>query len=145
VGRSQYNAVMMTTVDVTTSHRAELVPVTHVVQDAVTELGLREGAVLVYSPHTTCAPTINEGADPDVRGDIARFLGRLVPRDEPDFRHLEGNSDAHVLVSLVGPSLMVPVREGQLLLGRWQTLFLAEFDGPRDRRLWITALGSGEG
>ena len=130
----------MKTIDVSTSQQAELVEVTRLVQGAVTDLGLEDGAVLIYSPHTTCAPTIIEGADPDVRGDISRFLGRLVPRSEPDFRHLEGNSDAHVLVSLVGPSVVVPGEGGRLRLGRWQTLFLAEFDGPRSRRLWITPL-----
>ncbi len=130
----------MITIEVPTRTRRSLVPITDQVQRAVEELGLDEGAVLVYSPHTTCAVTINEGADPDVRGDISRFLGRLVPRDEPDFRHAEGNSDAHVLVTLVGPSELVPVRRGELALGRWQTLFLTEFDGPRPRRLWITAL-----
>lgn len=132
----------MITIDVPTRSRRELVPITDRVQAAVTELALQDGAVLVYSPHTTCAVTINEGADPDVRGDVSRFLGRLVPRDEPDFRHAEGNSDAHVLVSLVGPSELVPVEGGRLRLGRWQTLFLTEFDGPRPRRLWLTGLST---
>lgn len=131
----------MIKIAVRTGMPRQLVSITQRVEQALGETGLMEGAVLVYSPHTTCGVTINEGADPDVRGDITRFLARLVPRDEPDFRHLEGNSDAHVCVTLVGSSATIPVLDGRLQLGRWQTVFLAEFDGPRDRTLWLTPLG----
>ena len=129
----------MYTIEVPTSARRELVPITGPVRDALAEVGLQDGALLVASPHTTCGVTINEGADPDVRRDISTFLAELVPRSYP-FRHAEGNSDAHVLVSLVGSSVLIPVEGGRLRLGRWQEVFLAEFDGPRHRNLWITPL-----
>jgi len=133
----------MKTIDVQTAARQELVPIDEEVRQAVAELGVREGAVVLYSPHTTCAVTVNEGYDPEVRRDVSRFLGRLVPHGEPDFRHAEGNSDAHILTSLVGASETFLVEDGELQLGRWQNIFLAEFDGPRPRRLWIKALVAG--
>ncbi len=132
---------MLITLDVRTSQRQQLVEIDGPVRAALADLALADGALLVASPHTTCGVTINEGADPDVRRDIARFLGRLVPHDW-GFDHAEGNSDAHVLVTLVGPSVLVPVQGGQLRLGRWQSLFLCEFDGPRNRQLWLTPLRS---
>jgi secondary thiamine-phosphate synthase enzyme len=131
----------MMTVHVHTTARQQLVPITEILQAAVRDLSIRDGLLHIYSPHTTCAVTINEGADPDVRSDITAFLGQLVPDDHP-FRHAEGNSDAHVLVSLLGPSEMIPVQDGRLRLGRWQTVFLAEFDGPRKRQLWLTPVVS---
>jgi len=131
----------MIKISVRTQMSRELVAITGQVEQALGEMGLQDGALLVYSPHTTCGVTINEGADPDVQGDITRFMARLVPRDEPDFRHMEGNSDAHVCVTLVGASETIPVAGGRLQLGRWQTVFLAEFDGPRDRTLWLVPLG----
>lgn len=97
-------------------------------------------AVLVYSPHTTAGVTINENADPDVPHDFFAKLGRAFPQDEAFYRHGEGNSDAHILTSLVGPSVIIPVENGRLALGRWQAVYLCEFDGPRTRTLKITAL-----
>jgi len=132
----------MQIIDVKTRSRQELVAVTRAVQEAFDAMDLVDGALMVHSPHTTCGVTLNEGADPDVARDISRFLGRLVPHDEPDFRHMEGNSDAHVLTTLVGSSVLVPFEAGRLRLGRWQTLYLAEFDGPRTRHLWLTPLAS---
>lgn len=128
----------MRSIEIETRRTRELVDVTRPVQASIDDID--DGAVVVYSPHTTCGVTINEGADPDVARDISRFLERLVPRDYADFRHGEGNSDAHVLTSLVGSSVIVPVGHGQLRLGRWQTLYLAEFDGPRHRTLWVIPL-----
>ncbi len=132
----------MKIIDVPTRSRQQLVAVTREIQAAVDELDFHEGALMVHSPHTTCGVTINEGADPDVARDISGFLARLVPHGYRDFRHMEGNSDAHVLTTLVGSSVLVPVEEGRLCLGTWQTIYLAEFDGPRTRRLWLTPLAS---
>lgn len=132
----------MEIIDVRTHNRQELRAVTRAVEAAFSGMDLVDGVLMVHSPHTTCGVTINEGADPDVARDISRFLARLVPRDYADFRHMEGNSDAHVLTTLVGSSAWVPVEDGRLRLGRWQTIYLAEFDGPRTRHLWLTPLAS---
>jgi len=122
-----------------TDTRVALVDVTDVVANALGASGLREGAALVYCPHTTAGLTINEHADPSVRRDIAMALERLVPEDLP-FAHLEGNSDAHVKASLIGASVLVPVEGGRPTLGTWQGIFFCEFDGPRRRRLLVQPL-----
>ena len=98
------------------------------------------GAVQVFVPHTTAGVTINEGADPAVARDLVQALARLVPRDA-GYTHSEGNADAHVKTSLVGNQTVVPAEDGRLRLGTWQSLYLAEFDGPRTRRVWLTLLG----
>ncbi len=99
--------------------------------------GWQHGFICIYSPHTTCAVTINEGYDPDVRHDMTRFLSHLVPGNW-GFNHAEGNSDAHIKTSLFGASCLVPVEDGRLALGQWQTIYLCEFDGPRVRRLFFS-------
>jgi secondary thiamine-phosphate synthase enzyme len=126
--------------EVATARSRELVDVTEAVVGAVVELGVREGAVLVASPHTTAGVTINEGYDPDVAGDLVRRLERLAPREGQGDRHAEGNSDAHLAVALVGTSVVIPVVEDGLRLGRWQRIFLLEWDGPRARRLLVSKL-----
>jgi secondary thiamine-phosphate synthase enzyme len=122
-----------------TSARVALVDVTPLVEKALATSGLREGAVVVFCPHTTAGMTINENADPSVRRDMAMALERLVPVDLP-FAHLEGNSDAHVKASMMGSSVTVPVEGGRLALGTWQGIYFAEFDGPRRRRLLVQPL-----
>jgi len=129
---------------VATGERAQFVDVTPLVAEAVAELGLRDGAVLVFNPHTTAGLTINEGADPDVVTDMLGVLDRLVPW-RAGYRHAEGNAAAHVKATLTGGSVQVPVADGRLRLGTWQTIWFCEFDGPRQRRLWISALGEGGG
>lgn len=126
---------------VRTTRREELVDVTARVQSAIEEIGLAQGAAFVYVPHTTAGVTINEGADPDVRRDLLVALARIVP-DEGDYRHAEGNSPAHVKTSLVGSSVLVPVQDGEIRLGRWQSIYVCEFDGPRARTVWV---GTGGG
>jgi secondary thiamine-phosphate synthase enzyme len=116
----------------------ELVDVTDRVVQAVVELGLEDGAALISSPHTTAGVIVNEGYDPDVVGDLVRRLERLAPREGQGDRHAEGNTDAHLVVALVGSSLMLPIVDRGLLLGRWQRIFLVEWDGPRSRRLHVS-------
>jgi secondary thiamine-phosphate synthase enzyme len=125
---------------VATSHARELVDITDAVVRAVLELEVRDGAVLVASPHTTAGITINEGYDSEVAGDLVRRLERLAPRDGQGDRHAEGNSDAHLAVALVGTSVQIPVADGGLRLGRWQRVFLLEWDGPRSRRVLVSKL-----
>jgi secondary thiamine-phosphate synthase enzyme len=124
-----------------TQQPKQLVNVTDLVREAVPRLGLDEGAVLVFSPHTTAGVTVNEAWDPAVADDLIRFLDTLVPHGWPGFRHAEGNSDAHLLTSVVGPSVLIPVSSGNLRLGEWQGVFLCEFDGPRRRQIWVTRAG----
>lgn len=130
----------MRTIEVETSRREELVEIGGEVERAVREAGVEEGVVHLWALHTTCALTVNESADPSVAADIARKLGDLVPRDEPFYRHAEGNSDSHVKTSLFGPGLTLLLEGGRPVLGRWQGVFLAEWDGPRTRRVAVKAV-----
>jgi len=122
-----------------TERREEMVDITAEVAGAVGELGVTAGAVLVHVPHTTAAVTINEGYDPDVAADVVADLASKVPRDA-GYAHAEGNSDSHIKAILVGSSQLVPVEGGKPALGRWQRIFFCEFDGPRSREVWVSAL-----
>ena len=124
----------------TTTRREELVDVTDQVRDAVRAAGVGEGVCLVASPHTTCGVTVNEGWDPAVLSDALGHLREVVPQ-EAGFAHAEGNSDSHIKTMLVGTSTTLPVSGGDVKLGRWQAIFLCEFDGPRERELWVTVVG----
>jgi secondary thiamine-phosphate synthase enzyme len=104
---------------------------------------VREGYVIVYVPHTTAACTIQENADPDVQGDLLAKLEKLVPQMETYYQHDEGNSDAHVKTAMVGNSVMVLIDNGKLVLGRWQGIYLVEFDGPRERRVMFKLVDLG--
>jgi len=126
----------MEIMSIKTSTREELVNITSGVQKIVHEKGWRDGALILWCPHTTGAVTINEAADPSVVRDIVVNLRKLIPL-RGDYKHLEGNSDAHIKSSLVGPSLTVIVDRGRIALGTWQGIFFCEFDGPRSRKLWM--------
>ena len=132
----------MWTFDVRTNRRTEFVEITAEVRRAVREAGLADGVCVVYCPHTTAAVTIQENADPDVVHDMLLWLNQHVPKDVPGFRHAEGNSDAHLKSSLVGPSVTVPVANGDLVLGRWQGIYFCEFDGPRSRQVQVQTIGN---
>lgn len=127
---------MIKTISVKTSARTEMVDVTTLVERELAGTGISEGRITLYVPHTTAAITINEGADPAVKADVLMMLNRIVPW-EADYKHLEGNSPAHVKASLVGPSETVLVTKGRLLLGAWQRIFFCEFDGPRNRQIHL--------
>ena len=124
----------MIQIDVRTRGRRDMVDVTAQIQRAIAGSGGGD-AVLVWVPHTTAAVVVNENADPDVRRDLLAAYEAMVP--DVDFRHAEGNSDAHLLATLLGTQVMVPLDEGRLRLGTWQGIFLVELDGPRSRRLWL--------
>ena len=123
---------------VCTRQRCEMVDVTREVADVVRSSGVDEGRVIVFVPHTTAAVTINENADPDVQHDVLLTLAELIPEGRRGYRHGEGNSDAHVKASLLGASETILVREGRLLLGTWQGIYFAEFDGPRTRQMHVS-------
>jgi secondary thiamine-phosphate synthase enzyme len=127
------------TLTVSTRSRTELVPLSAKIRGEARTLLHGSGILQAYVPHTTAGICINEGDDPDVAADIASVLERLVPW-EAGYRHGEGNAAAHVKTVLVGSSVMVPVRNGALVLGRWQEIFLCEFDGPRSRSVTLTFL-----
>jgi secondary thiamine-phosphate synthase enzyme len=120
-----------------TGRREEMLDVTDRVRASVAQAGVNEGHCLVYTPHTTCAVTVNEGHDAAVQHDFLEHMRDLVPQ-LGSWRHAEGNSDAHVKAMLVGSSALVPVSAGEVRLGRWQAIFLCEFDGPRRRSLWLS-------
>ena len=124
---------------VPTSRKEQFIDITARVQDAVTHAGIKAGAVVVFTPHTTAAVTINENADPDVVHDVLFALDRAFP-DHPQFRHGEGNSAAHVKSSVIGCSVTVIVADGELLLGTWQGIYFCEFDGPRTRTVMVRSM-----
>ncbi len=119
-----------------TNRRMELIDITAQVTEAVRSSGIREGICVVYCPHTTAGLTINEHADPNVASDIVNRLSKLVPHNE-NYAHIEGNADAHIKSTLTGNSVQLIVNNGNLLLGVWQGIFFCEYDGPRNRRVWV--------
>ena len=125
----------MYTLKVRSTQREELVEFTEQVQQKLTESEATDGLCVLYVQHTTAGLTINENADPDVPRDMLHALRTLIPQHGMGFRHGEENSDAHIKTSLVGTSLTVPFEKGKLLLGRWQGIFLCEFDGGRERQV----------
>ncbi|MGA9350212.1 MAG: secondary thiamine-phosphate synthase enzyme YjbQ [Anaerolineae bacterium] len=125
---------MIAQLEINTKSAAELVDITGVVQQTVKEKGMQSGVCHVFVPHTTAGLTLNENWDPSVRGDMLMELDKIVPwRD--NYRHAEGNSAAHIKASLMGFSQTLLVEDGRLVLGTWQGIYLAEFDGPRRRRV----------
>ncbi len=126
---------LMYTIKVRSHQREELVEFTAEVQSQLKESGAREGIVVLYVQHTTAGLTVNENADPDVPRDLLHLLRTLIPQHGMGFRHGEENSDAHIKASLVGSTVTIPFTDGELLLGRWQGIFLCEFDGGRERKV----------
>ena len=126
---------------VSTRGRTEMVDITGQVEAIVRQCGVANGSVIVFCPHTTAAITINENADPSVVHDVLMALDKVLPRSDPDYRHSEGNSDAHCKSSLVGCSEQVLFQDGRLTLGTWQAIYFCEFDGPRSRRVIVQAQG----
>jgi len=125
---------------VKTARRTQLVDVTEEVERAVGKVGISSGVCYVYVPHTTAGVTVNEHFDPDVATDLEGVFERLVPRSGP-YRHSEGNSDSHAKAAMTGTSAMIFVEDGKLALGRWQGVFFCEFDGPRERKMWVKVAG----
>ena len=131
----------MDTFTLTTQQRNQFVDITEDVRRSLAQSGVRDGIGVVYCPHTSAAVTVNEAYDPDVVHDMLLWFERVVPKDQPGFRHDEGNSDSHIKASLVGPSVTLLVHEGKLVLGRWQGVYFCEFDGPRTRTVQVQWLG----
>jgi secondary thiamine-phosphate synthase enzyme len=125
----------MEIIKVRSREREELVEFTDEVRRRLKATGAREGICVLYVQHTTAGLTINENADPDVPRDMLHALRTLIPQHGMNFRHGEQNSDAHIKATLTGSSLTIPFHNGELLLGRWQGIFLCEFDGARERQV----------
>ena len=128
---------------VNTAARNQMIDITTRLAGLVQQRGVKDGQLIVYVPHTTAACTIQENADPDVQGDLLAKLQNLVPHMEAYYQHDEGNSDAHVKTALVGNSVTVLIENGKLMLGRWQGIYLMEFDGPRERRVMVKIIDLG--
>ena len=128
---------MFQEISVKTRSRNEMVDITGAVREVVRTSGISDGTVLVYCPHTTGAITINENADPTVVSDLLEGFERLVPYGRKEYRHMEGNSDSHIKSSMVGCSETLIISNGNIKLGTWQGIYFAEFDGPRNRKVWI--------
>ena len=133
---------MIQTFEVKTSTQTEFMDVTRSVQEAVKKTGVEDGICIIFIPHTTAAVTINENADPSVVRDILMELNKVVPFKD-QYQHLEGNSPAHIKSSLVGSSQIVFVESGELVLGTWQGIFFCEFDGPRNRKVYVKVIPDG--
>jgi len=116
--------------------QTELIDITAKIQDIVVSSGIGEGFCMLYVPHTTAAITINESADPSVKGDILMILNQVIPW-KAAYRHLEGNSPAHIKSTLVGSSELIAIENNRLVLGTWQGIFFCEFDGPRTRKAHV--------
>jgi secondary thiamine-phosphate synthase enzyme len=131
----------MKEVKVQTHSRSEMIDITSLIQAVISEKKVKKGICTIFVPHTTAAVTINENADPDVPRDIITALDRAFPQSS-HYRHVEGNSPAHVKSSLVGTSILVLIEAGRLVLGTWQAIFFCEFDGPRSRRIFIATISN---
>jgi secondary thiamine-phosphate synthase enzyme len=125
----------MENIHIDSSTREEMIDITRDVEKLLPDDPAAEGVCVLFTQHTTCGLTINENADPDVKSDMLGFLRKLIPQYYEDFKHFEHNSDAHIKTSLVGSSVTVPFAGGKLMLGRWQGIYLCEFDGPRTREV----------
>ncbi len=123
-----------------TNARNELIDITFSVAAEIEKIDIKNGVCTVFCPHTTGAITINENADPDVMSDIIMKMNKMIPHRE-GYSHMEGNSDAHIKSSLFGNSKQIIVKNGKLQLGTWQGIYFCEFDGPRNRNVWVSVTG----
>lgn len=130
---------MLKKINVKTNGRTEMLDITRLVQQAVRETGIQDGICTIFVPHTTAGVTINENADPDVVTDMLKEINKVVPFED-GYLHVEGNSAGHIKASLFGFSQQVIVEEGRLLLGTWQGIYFCEFDGPRNRQVYVKVI-----
>src|SRR5262245_28060093 len=127
----------MPVIKVRSHQREEMIDITAEVERVLRDSGAKDGVIVAFSQHTTCGLTVNENADPDVQRDMLHCLRTLIPQHGMGFRHGEENSDAHIKTTLVGTSVTVPFEDGKLQLGRWQGIYLCEFDGARERKIVV--------
>jgi len=133
----------MQKLSIRTNRRCDIIDITTAIKNYLVEIKAHTGLLSVHCPHTTAGITINENADPDVRKDLLKYLGQAVPEND-GYAHSEGNSDAHIKSTLVNCSQILIVEDGKLMLGQWQGVFFMEFDGPREREVWLKYLPDGK-
>lgn len=129
---------MVEIININTTKRTQLIDITSQLSETVRKSNIKDGVCVVYVPHTTAAVTINENADPNVKEDIINIINHIVPW-QYDYKHLEGNSPAHIKATLIGSSVIIFIENSHLSLGTWQGVFFCEFDGPRSRRVLVKA------
>jgi len=129
----------MIKLNIKTTSKVEIIDITNAIKDAISKLNKNDGIVLVYVPHTTAGITINENYDPMVGADILNILDRIAPNNL-NYKHIEGNADAHIKASLIGSSIMLILENGEIKIGKWQGILFCEFDGPRNREVWIKVI-----
>lgn len=130
---------MKYSLEVKTSFHTQMLDITKDIEKIIKESKIKNGSCIVFIPHTTAAVTINENADPDVQKDFIRAINKLVPWED-DYLHSEGNSAAHLKASMIGFSEQMMIEKGRLLLGTWQGIYFVEFDGPRNRKVWVSII-----
>jgi secondary thiamine-phosphate synthase enzyme len=128
------------TFEVKSSKRMQSVDITSEIQKIISESGIKDGIITIFIPHTTCGVFINENWDPTVQEDIHSFLSRNIPQNG-NYAHMEGNADAHIKTAIIGNSVSIPINDGKIPWGTWQGIFLAEFDGPRKRKVIVKIIG----
>ncbi|MEM4336415.1 MAG: secondary thiamine-phosphate synthase enzyme YjbQ [Candidatus Woesearchaeota archaeon] len=128
----------MNAITIKTSKKNELIDITGIIREIVSQSGVREGICFVYVPHTTAALLINENADPNIKEDFLMTINKIITEHD-NYKHdmVDNNAAAHIKASLIGPSQLMPIHKGDLFLGVWQSVFLCEFDGPRNRKIYI--------
>ena len=131
---------MLIKLNVNTSKHTQMLDITDKVQQAIKDSGVKDGLCTVFIPHTTAAVTINENADPDVVRDFTMEINKIVPWED-GYYHMEGNSAAHLKSSMIGFSEQVIIDNGRLVLGTWQGIYFCEFDGPRNRKVYVKIMG----
>lgn len=129
----------MEIISLNTTKRTQFIDITNKIAEVIRRIGIKNGLCIVYVPHTTAGVTINENADPSVAEDILNILNQIVPW-QANYKHLEGNSPAHIKASIIGSSVLVIIENGHLVLGTWQGIFFAEFDGPRSRKVFVKCI-----
>ena len=126
----------MDIININTKNRFDIIDITSLVQSCITNANVKSGIAVIFIPHTTAGVTINENADPDVTFDLKNIFNNLIP-EKNNYRHTEGNSQAHALSTLTSPSLTVIIEDGKIMLGTWQNIYFMEYDGPRNRKAYI--------
>lgn len=130
----------MEVLSIHTAKKEEFIDITSTVKSVAANSGIKDGICIIFCPHTTAGLTINENADPAVRKDIIKHLGKLVP-ENAEFFHAEGNSNGHIKSSVIGVSLNLIIEESRLVLGTWQGIYFCEFDGPKNRKVYVKIIG----